>query len=151
MLTQGSGPTRLLAIDFGERRIGLAISSGSLALPLATLRRTSDEEAVAAIATLVREEGVAELVLGEPLRADGSRGDAARRVHRFAERLAGATGLPITLLDETLTSREAEARLREAGVDPRRHRERVDQLAAQVLLEEALSRRAAASDGGPTR
>jgi putative Holliday junction resolvase len=65
-------------------------------------------------------------------------------VRPLATRLADVTGLRCTLFDETLTSRAAEARLREAGVDPRRHRERVDQLAAQILLEEALARRASA-------
>jgi putative Holliday junction resolvase len=131
---------RLLAVDFGEKRIGLAISEGELALPLLTVRRTSDEEAVATIAGIARDEGVTGLVVGEPRRLDGTAGDAARRARSFAGKLAAATRLPCALIDEALSSRAAEARLREAGVDPRRHPERVDQVAAQLLLEEALRR-----------
>ncbi len=139
MLTQAPPPPRrLLAIDFGEKRIGLAISQGTLALPLATLRRGSDVAAVAALTALVRDEGVTGLVVGEPRRLDGTAGDAARRVRAFARKLAAATRLPCSFVGEALTSRAAEARLREAGVDPRRHPERVDQVAAQLLLEEAL-------------
>jgi putative Holliday junction resolvase len=130
----------LLAVDFGEKRIGLAVSQGELALPLATLRRTDDASAVAAIAAVARAEGATALVVGEPRRLDGSAGDAARRVRNFARRLEAATGLPCTFVGEALTSREAEQRLRQAGVDPRRHPERVDQVAAQLLLEEALAR-----------
>ena len=131
---------RLLAVDFGSKRIGLAVSQGSLALPLATLSRTSDAAAVAAIAEIVREEGVTGLVVGEPRRLDGTTGDAALRVQGFARKLEAATGLACTLIDEALTSRAAEERLRAAGVDPRRHPERVDQVAAQLLLEEVLRR-----------
>ena len=131
---------RLLAVDLGGKRIGLAISDGALALPLRTLQRTSDRQAVAAIAAVAREEGVTALVVGEPLRLDGSRGEAADRARAFAGKLARASGLPTSLVDERLTSRAAEDRLRGAGVDPRRHPERVDQVAAQILLEEALAR-----------
>lgn len=133
-------PRRLLAVDFGSKRIGLAVSQGSLALPLTTVARTSDAAAVAAIAEVVREEGVTGLVVGEPRRLDGSAGDAAARVQAFARKLEAATGLACTLVDEALTSRAAEERLRAAGVDPRRYPERVDQVAAQLLLEEVLRR-----------
>ena len=135
---------KALGIDFGSRRIGLALSDeqGRLAVPLETLARTSDRAAIAAIERLVRREGIERLVVGEPLRLDGRRGDAARRAARFASKLEAATGLPVELVDESLTSVEAEARLREAGVDPRRHPERVDAVAAQIVLQESLDRRA---------
>ncbi|HEV8240755.1 MAG TPA: Holliday junction resolvase RuvX [Thermoanaerobaculia bacterium] len=132
-------PRRLLAVDFGQKRIGLAVSQGSLALPLTTVARTSDTAAVAVIAEIAREEGVTGLVVGEPRRLDGTAGDAATRVQAFARKLEAATGLECTLVDEALTSHAAEERLRAAGVDPRRHPERVDQVAAQLLLEEVLS------------
>jgi len=143
---------RLLAVDFGEKRIGLALSQGELALPHSTLARSSDAAAVAAIAEIARDERVTGLVVGEPRRLDGTEGDAARRVHGFARRLEAATGLTCTFIGEALTSRAAEERLRGAGVDPRRHPERIDQVAAQLLLEEALERekraqRVAASAG----
>ena len=133
-------PHRLLAVDFGSKRIGLAVSQGSLALPLRTVPRTSDAAAVAAIVEVVREEGVTGLVVGEPRRLDGTASDAAARVRGFARKLEAATGLACTLVDEALTSRAAEERLRAAGVDPRQHPERVDQVAAQLLLEEVLRR-----------
>ena len=140
---------KLLGIDFGERRIGLAISDpeGRVAVPLTALERSSDRHAVARIAELARREGVGGLVVGEPLGLDGERGAAAERARRFAERLAAATGLPWEAVDEALTSVEAGARLREAGVDTRRHPGRVDAVAAQILLQEALDRRAAAGGG----
>ncbi len=140
------GLARALGIDFGEKRIGLAISDpdGRLAVPLATLTRRSDRAAAAAIAQLARSEGVRRLVLGEPLSADGVRGPAAQRVRRFGARLAAAAGLPLTYVDETLTSVEAAARLRAAGVDLRRQPERIDAAAAQILLQEDLDRAAAA-------
>ena len=141
---------RLLAVDFGEKRIGLALSQGSLALPHSTLARSSDAEAAAAIAAIVRDEGVTGLVVGEPRRLDGTEGDAVRRVHGFARRLEAATGLACTFVGEALTSRAAEERLRAAGVDPRRHPERIDQVAAQVLLEEALAQGAPARHADET-
>lgn len=131
---------RTLAVDFGEKRIGLAISDpeGRVAVPLRTLRRESDKAAIREIAEIARREGVERLVVGEPLALDGTRGEAAERAGRFARRLAAATGLELELVDESLTSMEAERRLRAAGVDPRGHPERTDALAAQILLQEVL-------------
>ena len=112
---------RTLGIDFGETRIGLAISdpAGRVAVPLTTLER---------------------LVLGEPVGLDGQRGPAAERVERFGRKLAAVTGLPLALIDEALTTVAAAERLREAGIDPRRQPERLDALAAQILLQDALDR-----------
>jgi len=131
---------RSLGIDFGERRIGLAISDpeGRLAVPLTTLERRNDRSAVRAIEEIARREGVGRLVLGEPVGLDGQRGEAAERVRRFGDRLAGITGLPVRLVNESLTTVEAQERLRAAGVDPRREPERIDAVAAQILLQEAL-------------
>jgi putative Holliday junction resolvase len=137
---------RILGIDFGERRIGVAISdaAGTLATPLATLRRKDDASAVRQLVELARSEGVEAFVVGEPRRLDGSRGDAAERAAGFARKLATSADLPCELIDEALTSVEAEERLRDAGVDPRRHPERVDAVAAQIILQEALDRKRAA-------
>jgi putative Holliday junction resolvase len=132
---------RILAIDFGEKRIGLALSDpdANLALPLTTLNRRSDKEAIVAIAQIVQDQQVGLLVVGEPLNMDGSRGDSARRTASFARKLQSATGLRCVMVDETLTSIAARDRLIEAGVDLRRHPERVDAVAAQLLLEEFLA------------
>lgn len=134
---------RILGIDFGERRIGVAISdaTASLCTPLTTLSRRSDLEAVRELIEIARVEGVEAFVVGEPRRLDGSRGDAAERAASFTRKLEKASGLPCELIDEALTSVEAEARLRSAGIDPRRHPGRVDAVAAQILLEDALERR----------
>lgn len=140
---------RTLAIDFGERRIGLAISdeNGRMALPLETLLRKSDREAIRSIRRVVEREGVQELLVGEPRNLDGSIGPAAERARLFAARLAAALALPYELANESLTSVEATERLRAAGGDPRRDASRLDALAAQILLEEVLERRARAERG----
>jgi putative Holliday junction resolvase len=134
---------RALGIDFGERRIGVAISDpeGTYALPSETLARSDDASALLALAEIAQREGIAWIVVGEPLRSDGSAGPPAVRARRFAARLGVLCGLPVETIDETLTSRAADERLREAGVPPARRRERRDALAAQLLLQEALDRR----------
>lgn len=141
---------RALGIDFGERRIGLAISdpAGRVAVPLCTLERKNDRGAARQIARIAATEGVENLILGEPLGAAGEPGDAAARIHRFAERLKRTTGLPLERVDETLTSAAAEERLRAAGVNLRKHPERIDAVAAQIILQEALDRRASGEDPG---
>ena len=133
---------RALGIDFGEKRIGVALSDpdGRIAVTLPTLDRTDDKGAVRALAEIVRREGVERLVVGEPRNLDGSRGPAADRAASFGRKLARATGLELELIDEALTSREAESQLRAAGVDPRRHPDRIDALSARTLLQNALDR-----------
>ena len=81
-------------------------------------------------------------MLGEPVGLDGTRGEAAERVRRFGKKLETATKLPVELIEEALTSVEADERLREAGVDTRKDRARIDAVAAQILLQDALDRRA---------
>lgn len=148
---------RCLGIDFGERRIGLAISddAGRVAVPLAVLDRRDDATAVREIGELAERERIARIVVGDPVRIDGSTGEAARRARSFGDKLARATGLPVEMVPEALTSVEAE-RLREAPGEQsgaKRHAERrlpgarrsarrgrIDALAAQILLQEALDR-----------
>ena len=132
---------RLLGVDFGESRIGLAVSDteAGLAVPLTTLDRTSDRAAIDAIAALVVSEGVEEIVMGEPLHMDGAAGDRAQRTRSFCSKLHQAIGLPCHLVDERLTSVEARERLAAAGVDIKRHPGRIDAVAAQILLEQYLA------------
>lgn len=151
---------RALGIDFGERRIGVAISdpTGRWALPSGTVERDTDRRAVHRLAALARAEDVDTLVIGEPREPDGSAGAAADRVRRFAAKLVRATKLPVVWVDETLTTVEAAERLREAGAesqgppDDRGTRDaRRDAVAAQILLQEALDRAVATAstpDGG---
>lgn len=131
---------RALGIDFGEKRIGLAVSDaeGRWALPLSTIDRRTDRQAAYRIAEVAREQGVEILILGEPLGLDGEVGEAALRVRRFGERLRRVTGLPIRWIDETLTTVSAAERLREAGAGRPEKQKRLDAVAAQILLQEAL-------------
>jgi len=131
---------RVLGIDFGERRIGLAISDadGVFAMPLRTIERTNDHQAIQEIQEIVRQEEVGRIVIGEPRTSQGERGDAARRVGNFAGKLEESIGIPVARVDEALTTREAATRLREAGLDPRRNPGKLDSVAAQLLLQDAL-------------
>jgi len=140
---------KVLAIDFGEARIGLAITdpAGRMAIPLTTLLRTSDQDAIRQIGEIVSQEDVEYLLIGEPRNMDGSLGDAAMRVQSFKRKLSLKVPLPCESVDETLTSVEALERLRDAGVDPRRHPERIDAVAAQILLEQYLAAPPEARDG----
>ena len=141
---------RVLAIDFGEQRIGLAISDsmGTLALPLTTIRRKSDEQAISQIHEIARRKRIEMFLVGDPRNMDGTRGESSLRAESFARKLEIATGLSCVLVDETLTSEAAKARLVEAGVDLRRHRERIDAVAAQILLEDYFSRGGGESSDG---
>jgi putative Holliday junction resolvase len=134
--------TRILGLDVGERRIGLAISTpeGHLAVPLRVLERLRDDSDIEAIASLARAEQVEILVVGHPLSMDGSAGPQAQRVEAFARLLAKATGLPFELCDERLTSVQAERAVR-----PLRGRRRApsDDLAAAIILQSYLDRQRA--------
>jgi putative Holliday junction resolvase len=131
---------RALGIDFGERRIGLAVSDpgGTWALPSTTLERTTDRRAIYQIVDLARQEKAAVLILGESRGLDGKDDEAAVRVRRFGAKLERAAQLPVGWVDETLTTVEATVRLREAGLDSREHAARRDAVAAQIILQEAL-------------
>lgn len=132
---------RALGIDFGEARIGLAITDpeGRLAVPLETFERSNDRRAVGKIRAVARRENVELLVLGDPVHVDGRDSEMSDRVRRFGAKLGDATGLPVHLVPEALTSVEARRRLEGAGVDVRAHPERLDAVSAQILLEEFLA------------
>ena len=141
---QSDGVVRYLGIDLGEKRVGVATGDSrfGVAVPHSTIRRTSDRQAIAEIEALAAESEAEVLVVGEPRRLDGTVGPAAERARAFARKLGEACGLPVRTVNEALTSVEAKRRLRAAGVDPRRHPERVDAVAAQILVEEELGRTA---------
>ncbi|MGA1362568.1 MAG: Holliday junction resolvase RuvX [Ilumatobacteraceae bacterium] len=136
---------RVLGIDLGAKRIGVAVSdsSGTVATPLVVIARSrsrrTDHEA---IARLVREEEAVAVVVGLPLNMDGSRGPAARAAASEAEALGTVVGVPVHLHDERLTTVTAERALREGGVRGRDRRSVVDKIAAAVLLQGWLDARA---------
>jgi putative Holliday junction resolvase len=128
--------TRILAVDFGEKRIGLATadSPGGLATPRRMVPRRSDEAAASEIERFCREEEVGTILVGVPRSPDGEESAIAPRIRSFADKLASVTGLPVVFHEETLTSNEAARRLR-----GRRSRAGVDAEAAAVLLEDWLA------------
>ncbi len=137
---------RILGIDYGERRIGLAVSDplGMLAQPLPTLtRRRGKRPPVAPIARLAEEKGVEALVVGLPLTPAGEESDWTRQVRAFGDRLAETTGLPVAYQDERMTSARAERAIRSLDL-PRARREqkdRVDAAAAVLILQAYLDSR----------
>lgn len=139
----------VLGLDFGSRRIGLAVSddAGVFAFPAGALERSQLAEDLAALGRLIAERGVTRVVVGLPLHMSGASGEQAEAARRFARALAEATQLPVDLLDERWTSREAERSLRDAPARRKRSRGSVDSVAATLLLRTYLERRRG-GDGG---
>jgi len=133
--------TRVLAIDYGRRRIGLAISDEMLltARPLQTLTRTNRRNDLRRLREIVREHAVGLLIVGHPLNLDGSAGDMAGEAARFAARLRKELSVPVELADERLSSWEAE-QIAAAARPPRTRAQATDQVAAAVILRDYLER-----------
>ena len=131
---------RVLGIDLGSRRIGVAVSDGLglTAQPRATLDRHGGSRDIAAIAAAVKENDAERIVLGLPLDPEGGEGDAARRARDFAAKLVAALHLPVELIDESFSTVEAEAVLLAADVSRKRRKQVVDKMAAAVILQRWL-------------
>jgi putative Holliday junction resolvase len=134
---------RVLAVDFGEKRIGLAVSdeTGRVVVPVGAVGRTSDAQAASDVARAAKEREVSRVVVGLPRNLDGSEGAIARRARNFARRLAEASGLPVDLHGEALTSVAADAALDDAGVPARGRAGLRDAEAAAVLLRDWFAAR----------
>ena len=132
----------ILAVDWGERRMGIAVCDALqvLASGRPTLRVQSLADAVAQVIAVARAEEAERIVVGWPILPSGDRGDAARSAERFAKALRERCGLPVEMLDERLTSSASEQRLNERGGRRRRDKERIDQGAAMQLLEDWMAR-----------
>ena len=130
-------PGRIMAIDFGSRRIGLAVSDelGLTAQGLPTLHRTNKRNDLDHLRRAIKRYGVGEIVMGLPLRMSGSTGIQSEKVETFATELRARFKLPVHLFDERLTSVEANRVLRETDMSGRRRTEVVDQLAAVLILQ----------------
>ncbi len=128
---------RILAIDYGSQRIGLALSdpTGTLARPLPFLPAKADAKLAREITDLAKKEDVHLLLLGLPRNMDGSSGEAALKVQAFAATLGAATTIPIKLIDERLSTVQASRQLQEAGKNTRKQRGQIDSEAACVLLQ----------------
>ena len=152
--TSGAGAGRVLAIDYGRRRLGLAVCDEGrmVARPLETVERVNRRADVARLRRVARDEAVVQLVVGLPLRLDGTAGEMAGEAREFAARMAKALRLPVALVDERLTSWEASegeptrksdvrgTRAQHQGAYSKAHRaaDGVDSRAAALILEEYL-------------
>ena len=129
---------RFLGLDLGERRIGVALSdaSGWLARPLTVVLRSELEAELDAIAKLVREHRVQQVVVGYPLSLDGTVGQQATRVAKYVRQLRECLPVPVVLWDERLSTAQAERLIHDTG--KRVRRERIDAAAAAVILQSYL-------------
>jgi putative Holliday junction resolvase len=138
------GPGRLLGVDWGERRIGLALSdeTRTLAQPLATLtRRTGKRFPMRQLLTLVDRHAVTGVVVGLPLDLEGAEGEAAGAARALAAAIAQHSGKPVDLWDERLTTARALNAVRDMGGTTKGRKDGVDALAATVLLQHYLDAR----------
>ena len=134
---------RVLALDVGDKRIGVAISDLTqfLARSLKVIQRGSRQEDFAAVTRLLEEYEVEKVVVGYPRSLDGTIGGQAEKVERYAEGLAEALDVPVLLWDERFSTVSAERLMREAGLRGKKKRERVDVVAAAVILQDYLDSR----------
>jgi putative Holliday junction resolvase len=137
---QNIGSGRILALDLGKKRIGLALSDplGISAQGLDTLQRTTIREDIAALEGIARKHEVKLVLLGHPLNMKGTEGRQAVYTRDFAERLIERTGLVVRFWDERLTSKEAERVLRQSGISIEKRAKAIDKLAAVILLASYL-------------
>jgi len=146
----GEGAGRTLALDFGDRRIGIALSDplGVAARPLLTLVRTSRDRDLERIRRIVQEHEIRRIVVGLPLDMDGREGARVKITEAFMDRIRGAIGIPVIPWDERLTTVQAERTLLEADLSRARRREVIDQVAAVILLQSFLDARRAGQEPG---
>jgi putative Holliday junction resolvase len=137
-----SRPSRILAIDYGRKRIGLALSDELqlTAQPLAVMKRANRREDLRRLRDVCRKQGVARILVGHPLHITGEAGEMADEAARFAARLRKELGIEVDLVDERLTSWEAGQIMAEAGSSRQRKESSLDDVAAAIFLREYLER-----------
>lgn len=134
---------RILAVDYGRRRVGLAVSDelGLAARGLPTVRAESRRSAIDSVAQAAADVGAVEFLVGLPLNMDGSKGPMAEAAASFAAALKRTTGLPVRLWDERLTTVAARRTMRETGLRDRNKEGALDRMAAVLLLNNYLQAR----------
>jgi putative Holliday junction resolvase len=134
---------RILAVDPGTKRIGLALSdpSGTIATALATVEAEPSTTLAARLAAIAKEHEAERVIVGLPRRLDGSRGPEAASAERLAAEIRAAVRLPVETVDERLTTAAAERSLIEGGVSRAKRRQAIDRVAATILLQSHLDRR----------
>jgi putative Holliday junction resolvase len=135
---------RIMALDVGEKNIGIAVSDALLqtAQGRPTLRRSGWDADVRQLRRLVEENEIETIVVGKPLHMGGQESRQSQRMKQFATKLSKILSLPVILWDERLTSFEAEQQLEEAGLKWRERRKHVDKVAAMLILQDYLDSRA---------
>jgi putative Holliday junction resolvase len=135
-----SAPTRLLGVDFGSVRVGLAVCDADrrIASPLATYQRRNREQDAGYFRDVAARQEIGQVVVGLPVHLSGREGQKAAEARAFGKWLAGATGLPVVFWDERFTTLEAEGYLLSAGLTNKRRKARRDRVAAQILLQAYL-------------
>jgi putative pre-16S rRNA nuclease len=141
---EGRLPARVLAIDFGLRRIGLAVSDalGITAQGLPTLQRTAIRKDIEQIRAMAEEYSVQKVLVGNPISHAGTATAMSRHAEEFAKKLQSRLGCPVELWDERLTSVEANRMLRSAGLSIGKRQQAVDRVAAVLLLQNYLDQQA---------
>ncbi len=142
---------RTMGLDVGTRTIGVALSDrlGLAAHPLATLERRGVRQDAEQLAAICREQEVVRLVVGLPLHLDGREGRSCRLARQVGEATARAAGIPVVYVDERFTTVEAERILKRAGRGRRARRERIDQVAASLILQAWLDHGQAVEEPPP--
>ena len=140
---------RIMAIDYGDARTGVAVSdlTGMLAGFTTVIQSRKAEFVAAEVARLAKEHGVEELVMGFPRNMDGTEGPRADLYRVFAKQVERAAEMPVVLWDERRTTIEAHAILHESGKRMKRHRENVDAVAASLILEGYLTKKRLEKEG----
>ncbi len=143
---------RLLGLDVGDKRIGIAVSDETalIASPRETLERQGNQRDIAHLLEVARREEVSEILVGMPWKLDGSYGPQAEKVSRFVEALRASTDIPITTWDERLSTVGAERAMIEADVSRAKRRGAVDRVAAALILQSYLDARRATQENVET-
>lgn len=134
---------RILALDIGDKRIGLAISDtmGILAQPLKTIKWTNIEKLISDLIPIIQEKNIIELVIGMPYNMKGSYSKKTDEVQKIKKSLSEGLSIPVEEEDERLTTKMAERTLHELGKKPSRNRDKIDQMAAMNILQSYLDRK----------
>jgi len=144
---------RIMGLDYGSRRIGIAICDelGMTAQGAATINRKNRQADLDAIADLVKHYDIERIIIGYPLRLDGSEGIQCEKINRFCRRLEARLSLPVIRQDETLSTKEAEEILRRTGIRPEKRKGIVDRVAASIILQGYLDARSHGAKTGRTK
>lgn len=129
--------SRILAVDFGDARTGLAGTdwTGAIVVPLPRIDSRDQDEVIRQVVELCAERDAQAVVVGMPLTLDGTAGDRAKRTQEFVGKLQTATSLPVATIDESHTTDEAHERLKMGGMKAKKRKEFADSVAALVILE----------------